>query len=208
MKVCSNYFKILIVILLVSVIIYLSKRLRERFIVLGKCNVEKDCDKVPKPIQLLVNTNNAKNKIKLTWRSQEETKTFYILMYKNNMGPYIIKPEITNNNEYTYDFLNPEHNVRYKFAVVGENDYGLGYVNNFTEAILTQEGLELKYLQDIVSKVVCNADGTFKITDKCIVNEEVNAQIMDNNQEFDFDEQVHQKLIDDLEKKVVLKFNL
>ena len=208
MKVCSNYFKILIVILLVSVIIYLSQRLRERFIVLGKCNVEKDCDKVPKPIQLLVNTNNSKNKIKLTWRSQEEIKTFYILMYKNNMGPYIIKPEMTNNNEYTYDFLNPEHNVRYKFAVVGENDYGLGYVNNFTEAILTQEGLELKYLQDIVSKVVCNADGTFKITDKCIVNEEVNAQIMDNNQEFDFDEQVHQKLIDDLEKKVVLKFNL
>ena len=31
---------------------------------------------------------------------------------------------------------------------------------------------------------------------------------MDNNQEFDFDEQVHQKLIDDLGKKVVLKFNL
>ena len=65
MKVCSNYFKILIVIrILVSVIIYLSQRLRERFIKPGKCNVEKDCDKVPKPIQLLVNTNNAK-KIKL-----------------------------------------------------------------------------------------------------------------------------------------------
>ena len=59
-----------------------------------------------------------------------------------------------------------------------------------------------------MSKVVCNADGSFKITDKCIVNENVNAKIMDNNKEFDFDEQVHQKLIDDLEKKVVLKFNL
>ena len=129
-------------------------------------------------------------------------------MYKNNMGPYIIKPEISSNNEFSYDFLNPEKNVRYKFAVVGENDYGLGYVNNFTEAILTDDGLELKYLQDIVSKVVCNADGSFKITDKCIVNENVNAKIMDNNKEFDFDEQVHQKLIDDLEKKVVLKFNL
>ena len=129
-------------------------------------------------------------------------------MYKNNMGPYIIKPNTSNDKEFTYDFLNPEHNVRYKFAVVGENGYGLGYVNNFTEAILTQEGLELKYLEDIVSKVVCNADGTFKITDKCIENEEIHAQIMDNNQEFSFDEQVHQKLIDELEKKVVLKFNL
>ena len=208
MKVCSNYFKILIVILLLSIISYLSQKLRESFIVLGECNVKKDCDKVPQAIQLLVNTNNSKNKIKLTWRNQDDTTNYYILMYKNNMGPYIIKPEITTSKELTYDFFNPEKNVRYKFAVVGENDYGLGYVNNFTEAVLTFEGLELKYLQDVVSKVVCNADGTFKITDKCIENEEVNAKIMDNNKEFNFDEQVHQKLMDDLEKKVVLKFNL
>jgi hypothetical protein len=208
MKVCSNYFKILIVILLLSIISYLSQKLRESFIVLGECNVKKDCDKVPQPIQLLVNTNNSKNKIKLTWRNQDDTKNYYILMYKNNMGPYIIKPEITTSKELTYDFFNPEKNVRYKFAVVGENDYGLGNVNNFTEAVLTFEGLELKYLQDVVSKVVCNSDGTFKITDKCIENEEVNATIMDNNKEFNFDEQVHDKLMDDLEKKVVLKFNL
>ena len=208
MKVCSNYFKILIVILLLSIISYLSQKLRESFIVLGECNVKKDCDKVPQAIQLLVNTNNSKNKIKLTWRNQDDTKNYYILMYKNNMGPYIIKPEITTSKELTYDFFNPEKNVRYKFAVVGENDYGLGNVNNFTEAVLTFEGLELKYLQDVVSKVVCNADGTFKITDKCIENEEVNATIMDNNKEFNFDEQVHDKLMDDLEKKVVLKFNL
>lgn len=208
MNVCSNYFKILVVILLLSVIFYLSNKLKERFIVIGECNVDKDCDKVPQPIQLLVNTNNSKNKIKLTWRNQENTQTYYILMYKNNMGPYIIKPEMSNSKELTYDFFNPEKNVRYKFAVIGENNYGLGYVNNFTEAIITQEGLELKYLQDVVSKVVCNADGTFKITDKCIENEEVNATIMDNNKEFNFDEQVHEKLMDDLEKKVVLKFNL
>ena len=71
-------------------------------------------------------------------------------MYKNNLGPYLISPNIDiNDEEYIYEFLNPETNVRYKFAVIGENDYGMGNVDNFTEAILTLEGLELKYLQGV-----------------------------------------------------------
>jgi len=208
MKVCSEYFKILILILLVSVIFYLSNKIKERFLVIGKCNVKKDCDKVPKAIQLMVNTNNAKNKIKLTWRKQEDVTNYFILMYKNNQGPYIIKPNESNTDEYVYEFLNPEINLRYKFSVIGNNDYGIGNVNNFTEAILTDDGLELKYLQDIVSKVVCNADGTYKISDKCIVNEDVNAKIMDNNVEGDFNENIHKNLMNKLEEKIELRFNL
>jgi len=211
MKVCSNYFKLLIAIMLISVIFYLSNKIKERFLVIGnKCNVNKDCDKAPKSIKLMVNTNNSKNKIKLTWRKQEkdEKKKYLIIMYKNNQGPYIIKPNEPNGEEYVYDFLNPEMNLRYKFAVVGINDYGLGKVNNFTEAILTDDGLELKYLQDITSKVVCNADGTYNISDKCIVNEEVNAEIMDNDKKANFDNDIHEKLMKDLDEKLVLKFNL
>lgn len=208
MKVCSEYFKLLILILLVSVIFYLSSKIKERFLVLGKCNVKKDCDKVPKAIQLMVNTNNSKNKIKLTWRKQENVKNYFILMYKNNQGPYIIKPNESNTDEYVYELLNPEINLRYKFAIIGENEFGLGNINNFTEAILTNDGLELKYLQDVVSKVVCNADGTYKISDKCIVNEEVDAQIMDNNVEVDFNNATHNDLMKSLEEKIELKFNL
>lgn len=208
MDFCNNYFKILVIILLVSIVFYLSKNLKEKFITIGKCNVkEENCDKVPKAIRLMINTNNSKNKIKLTWKKQENVFRYFILMYKNNLGPYLISPNIDiNDEEYIYEFLNPETNVRYKFAVIGENDYGMGNVDNFTEAILTLEGLELKYLQGVNSKVICNADGSFKISDKCIQNEEISAKISDNNVESDFNLYLHNELMNKLNKKTILKF--
>ena len=91
--------------------------------------------------------------------------------------------------------------------LVGENNFGLGNVDNFTEAILTLEGLELKYVQGVNSKVICNADGSFKISDKCIQNEEVSAKIVDNNVENDFNHYLHQELMYKLNSKKILKFN-
>ena len=208
MDFCNNYFKILVIILLVSIVFYLSKNLKEKFITIGKCNVkEENCDKVPKAIRLMINTNNSKNKIKLTWKKQENVFRYFILMYKNNLGPYLISPNIDiDDEEYIYEFLNPDTNVRYKFAVIGENDYGMGNVDNFTEAILTLEGLELKYLQGVNSKVICNADGSFKISDKCIQNEEISSKISDNNVESDFNLYLHNELMNKLNKKTILKF--
>lgn len=208
MDFCNDYFKFLIIILLISVVIYLSKKIREDFITIGKCNVsEENCDKVPENVRLMVNTNNSKNKIKLTWKKQDNVLRYFILMYKNNLGPYLIFPKIDiNDEEYMYEFINPDNNVRYKFAVVGENNYGIGNIDNFTEAILTLEGLELKYIQGINTKVVCNADGTFKITDKCISNEEINAKIFENNVETNFNNSLHEELMEKLNKKKILKF--
>lgn len=208
MDFCNDYFKFLIIILLISVVIYLSKKIREDFITIGKCNVsEENCDKVPESVRLMVNTNNSKNKIKLTWKKQDNVLRYFILMYKNNLGPYLIYPKIDiNDEEYMYEFLNPDNNVRYKFAVVGENNYGIGNIDNFTEAILTLEGLELKYIQGINTKVVCNADGTFKITDKCISNEEINAKIFENNVEANFNNSLHEELMEKLNQKKILKF--
>ena len=209
MDFCNNYFKILIIILLVSIVFFLSKNLKENFITIGKCNInQENCDKVPNSIKLMINTNNSKNKIKLTWKKQENVLRYFILMYKNNIGPYLILPNINiNDEEYIYEFLNPDSNVRYKFAVIGENDYGLGNVDNFTEAILTLEGLELKYLQSVNSKIICNADGSFKINDKCIQNEEISAKILDNNEEHDFNLYLHNELMNKLNKKTILKFS-
>ena len=210
MDFCNDYFKILIIILLISVVFYLTKKIRnENFITIGKCNVkEENCDKVPKAIKVMINTNNSKNKIKLTWKKHDNVLRYFILMYKNNLGPYIIYPKIDiDDEEYIYEMLNPESNVRYKFAVIGENNYGIGNVDNFTEAILTLEGLELKYIQGVNSKVICNADGSFKISDKCIENEEISANIVDNNKESDFNNYLHEDLMRKLNSKKVLKFS-
>ena len=60
MDFCNNYFKILI-INFISVVFYLTKKINENFITIGKCNVkEENCDKVPKSIKLMINTNNSK----------------------------------------------------------------------------------------------------------------------------------------------------
>ena len=209
MDFCNKYFKILVIILLVSIVFYLSKNLKEKFITIGKCNVkEENCDKVPKAIRLMINTNNSKNKIKLTWKKHDNILRYFILMYKNNMGPYLIYPKIDiSDEEYIYEFMNPESNVRYKFAIVGENNYGIGNVDNFTEAILTLEGLELKYIQGVNSKVICNADGSFKISDKCIETEEINAKVVENNVENNFNNFLHEELMEKLNSKKILKFN-
>ena len=198
MDFCNDYFKILIIILLISVVFYLFKKIRnENFITIGKCNVKQEnCDKVPKAIKVMINTNNSKNKIKLTWKKHENVLRYFILMYKNNLGPYIIFPKIDiDDEEYIYEMLNPESNV------------GIGNVDNFTEAILTLEGLELKYVQGVNSKVICNADGSFKISDKCIENEEISANIVDNNIENDFNNYLHEELMEKLNSKKVLKFS-
>jgi hypothetical protein len=209
MDFCNDYFKILIIILLISVVFYLSKKIRENFITIGKCNVKKEnCDKVPNAIKVMINTNNSKNKIKLTWKKHTNVLRYFILMYKNNLGPYIIYPKIDiDDEEYFYEMLNPESNVRYKFAVIGENNFGIGNVDNFTEAILTLEGLELKYVQGVNSKVICNADGSFKISDKCIENEEISANIVNDNKESDFNNYLHEELMNKLNSKKVLKFS-
>ena len=208
MDVCTQFFKILVVILLINTIFFVSNKLKEKFIVIGECNVEKNCDKVPKAIQLIVTTNNSKNKIKLNWKNELNIKRYYILVYKNHLGPYIIIPNVDfNNNEHYYEFLNPGTNLIYKFAIVAENNYGLGYVNNFTQATLTMEGLELKNLQNVKSNIYCNADGSFSISDHCIQNEEINAKIYDNNSEKPFDNSLHNYLMKQLDKKILLKFN-
>ena len=209
MDFCNDYFKLLIIILLISIAFYLSNKIKENFITLGKCNVsEENCDKVPKAIRVMITTNNSKNKIKLTWKKHDNVLRYFILMYKNNLGPYIIYPKIDiNDKEYIYEMLNPESNLKYKFAIIGENNYGLGSIDNFTEAILTMDGLELKYVQGVNSKVICNADGSFKISDKCIANEEINAKIVNNNVETNFNNHLHEQLMDKLNNKKVLKFN-
>ena len=218
MKVCNNFFKLLIILLLISIVISLSKNLKENFLEIGetedgkkKCNTQENCDRAPEAVRLIVNTNNARNTVKLTWKKPDKilVDRYFIIMFKNELGPFVIKPNINiEDDEYIYDFVNPELNVKYSFCVIGENFYGLGKVDKLTEAILTPEGIELKYIQDISNKVSCNADGSFKISDKCIQKEEVeSAKVRINDREVPFNNNLHKFLMDNMNEKAILKFN-
>ena len=80
-------------------------------------------------------------------------------------------------------------------------------IDKLKEVILTLDGLEVNYIKGINSKVICNANGSYKINDKCIENEEVSAKITDNNIENNFNNNLHENLMEQLNSKKILKFN-
>ena len=83
---------------------------------INKCNV-------------IVSTNNNKNKLILRWSKVDEiTVGYVIVMFKNNDGPYFIYPDKfidINSNDYIYNYMNPTMNVRYKFAIVGYDSHNV-----------------------------------------------------------------------------------
>ena len=212
-NICTHFLKFLVTIVFVCLIIYISKNLEESF---TACPETREriiqCDKLPKPVKLTLNINNSKTKINLNWSRQENNiEKYIIVMYKNNDGPYFINPNInTENNLYNYSFHDPIFNVRYKFAVVAVNSFGVGNIDKFNEGILTPDGLELNYIESIYSKVTCNPDGTYSIGDKCKNNNIISAisHIDDENNPIDFSDESHNKLMRELNNNPKIKLNL
>ena len=126
--------------------------------------------------KIFISTNNNKNKLILKWsKVDEKTVGYIIIMFKNNDGPYLIYPDKyidLKDNEFLYNYPNPTLNVRYKFAVVGYNNFGASPIKIF-RSLLTPSGLDLKYIDNAYSKVTCYPDGSFYIGDKCIATEDI-----------------------------------
>ena len=213
MKVCSNYFKILIFVIFLSVIYYLSNKIKEKFNNVTTKTIEDSALRVggiseitgettATEIKLLITTNNAKNIIKLNWEN-ENTKypgiQYYIIRLSQNIGPTIITIKSTKAILYEYVFLDPEINLSYKFSVVGiKNDKLVsGSLNKYKEAILNINGLEQSKLNSSISNIYCNADGSFKLIDPSECTKTNNAE----TELIEFDEDVHKLLIKDLKKK-------
>lgn len=241
MDFCNNYFKILIIILLISVVFYLLKQIKENFDVTNqiyKINYKNLLEKIsknnksgPSAIKLMISKSNSKNRINLTWfnNTNYDTNVYYlILMYKNNKGPYIIDPELKNDVtscttsvdskqsvtekiEYNHEISNLEKNIRYKFAVVGIYcDETISNIDEFIEVVFNIDNIELKkkYTTD-KSKVICNSDGSYKISEKCNnTKTDINAEIYDNNNiGSNFNNYLHKELMDNLNSKNILELN-
>ena len=51
-----------------------------------------------------------RNTVKLTWKKPDKilVDRYFIIMFKNELGPFVIKPNINiEDDEYIYDFVNP-----------------------------------------------------------------------------------------------------
>jgi len=201
MSIYTDFYKFLLCLVLFCLCGILLLRLREKF----------EDDNFPKKNNVIVSTNNNKNKLILKWsKVDEKTVGYIIVMFKNNDGPYLIYPDKyidLQDNEFLYTYPNPIMNIRYKFAVVGYNNYGASPIEKFSEVLLTPTGLDLKYIDNAYSKVTCYPDGSFYIGDKCIATEDIQAVEKINDTEHDFNDTNHENLMRDLNNKQTIKLN-
>ena len=204
MNIYSDFYKFLLCIMLICICAILVSKLNEKFIANSN---------IPKVNNVIVSTNNNKNKLILRWsRIDEITDGYIIIMFKNNDGPYFIYPDkfidLKKQNDFIYNYSDPVMNVRYKFAVVGyNNDGGVSPIKKFSEVLLTPSGLELKYIDSAYSKVTCFPDGSYYIGDKCIAVESIQAVEKEGGNNTNFSDINNEGLMRELSNKQSIKFN-
>ena len=201
MKYYNLYFKILLIILLVSIIYCLCNKFKEEFESFNK----------PLNITPSISKDDNNDTIKITWRRRNENiKRYYIILYKNNRGPYIINPNFTDMKLDIFDFeyIDTMKNVEYKFGVIAENDKKLtSDIDKFISVKLTLNDIETKFVDSSTTKVFCNPDGSYSISDTCQNKITEFAKIYDSNKESIFNHNIHDKLMNDLNKKYTLNFS-
>jgi hypothetical protein len=219
------FIKLLLLLALVCMIALILIKIKEQF------TADQNPYYKPPPVKLSVETNKHKNKLILTWnKSNKNIHHYFIIMYRNNQGPFIITfpNDFVNPNEpsekFKYEHNEVSMNVEYKFAVlalvtnsrmdgsVTRRDRIFSDIEKYVKVKLTPPGLEIDYVKDYSSKITCNADGTFtlKNTKHCSNNNNiVQAKSMDDTGTMvDFEYDAHAMMMRDLNysPKIILDF--
>ena len=198
------FVKLLVILSIICMILIMGNKINEQFDNL-----------FPSPIRVNVDTNNRKDRLILKWtKSSNDIERYFIILYKNNDGPYIItlpNLDIPNNNSFKYEYLDVTMNVDYKFAVIAYNSKKLlSKIENFTKVKLTPPGLQVEYVKDVTSKITCNSDGSFTMKDsnKCVPEQDViQAQTINENGDMgNFNRDSHEELMRNLNYSPTLFF--
>jgi hypothetical protein len=201
------FIKLLVVLSIICMILIMSSKINEQFDNL-----------FPSPIRVNVDTNNRKDRLILKWsKSSNDIESYFIILFKNNDGPYIITQpdlDIPNNTSFKYEYLDVQMNVDYKFAVIAYNSKKLfSSIENFTKVKLTPPGLQVEYVKDVVSKITCNSDGSFtmKNSNKCTPEQDIiqAKTINETGDMSDFNTDKHEELMRNLNysPKLFFTFN-
>lgn len=170
----------------------------------------------PQPINLSVDTTPQKDRINLKWSKDDNIDNFYVIMYKNNIGPHIITlPNIkvlqgdASLSHYTHEFTDVQMNVDYRFAILGKNDGGVNDIDKYVKVKLTPLDVEVQYVTDIRSRLICKADGSYEMKNNCDIDTEVvQAQTTDENGNYsDFDNNYNEQLMREMNYSPKLKLN-
>lgn len=181
------FIKLLIVLSIICIILLLILKINETFSNIETFNNGNNPRRkhVNKSIKLSIEEGKSKNSIFLNWTGitnlfvkQKDKYQFVIIFYKNNLGPYLIplkKDYIENDTKkrFTYPF-SVSMNSDYKFAIIQKiANTETTDIGKYVSVKLTPPGLDIKYIDDVRTKVVCKADGGFELINskKCINSE-------------------------------------
>lgn len=208
----EEYFfvKLLIVLCLVCMILLVGKKINENFESMN-----------PPSVRLSVDTNKRKNKLNIKWtKNRDDIIEFFMVLFINNDGPFIITlphldVENKDNETFSYDLNDVSMNVEYKFAILAFNGRGLSKIDKFVKAKLTPPGLQVEYINDAISKIICNSDGSHTISNakKCSVEPDiVEAKTINYTQkgeinESSFNHNAHDELMRNLSNEPKIKLN-
>ena len=204
------FVKLLILLCLICMILLVGRKINEQF-----------QDEKPPTVRLSVDTNKSRQKLILNWnKSREDITEFYIIYYVNNDGPFIItlpNLDVSNkeNDNFTYEYLDVKLNVDYKFAVLASNGRSLSSIDKFVKAKLTPPGLQVEYVNDAITKIICNSDGSHTITNarKCQTEQDIiEAKSIEYDQDGTFkykslDHDAHDELMRNLNHETKIKLN-
>jgi hypothetical protein len=208
----EKYFfvKLLIVLCLVCMILLVGKKINENFDSLN-----------PPPVRLSVDTNKRKNKLNIKWtKNRDDIIEYFLIIFINNDGPYVVTlPHLDvanqDNETFSYDLNDISMNVEYKFAILAFNGRGLSNIDKFVKAKLTPPGLQVEYINDAVSKIICNSDGSHTVTNakKCAGEPDiVEAKSISYTQkgeinESSFNHDAHKELMRNLKNEPKINLN-
>jgi hypothetical protein len=203
----SLYFlKLLIILAIICMILLLSVKINESF--------DNFLTSKPQPINLSVDTTPQKDRINLKWGKDANITNFYVIMYKNNIGPHIITlPNIeqlqSEDSIHTYEFTDVQMNVDYRFAILGKNNSGVNDIDKYVKVKLTPLDLDVEYVTDVRSRLVCKPDGSYEMKNNCDIDTKiVQAQTTDENGNYsNFDYEYNEQLMREMNYSPKLKLN-
>ena len=168
-------------------------------------------NKKPETVEFSINKLN--NNLELNWNNnlRDVIDKYIIIIYIDNQGPYlkIIDGE-TNERYFSYVYNNIVNNTIYKLGVIAVSPTGEMSDLNIKEFKSNYEGSMDKLSHRFNSKIICDASGQHRISDKCQNDKHdiIATDQLSNEQPYYFNEDQHKELMDSLNKKTRFNFKI
>ena len=232
----TNFYKLIVIILLIIILIKLINNINETFnsdcssivsnpvlcentpLCQPDTNNDNICISNPKIDFRIRKYQNNSAEIYWTKPIDKSINKYILLYYINNNGPYL---KIINKDKTNYIFDNLMNNVKYKIGLIGvfddiknitdEKTLLTNLKDNIKEFSLSalNDDVKVKYINSFKTHILCDTKGQHRLIDKCPSNlASLNNNAKQTLNDDEFNDDIHQKLMLNLNNKTPLNFNI